>query len=181
MRKVLILMTVPLLVLGLAACGSSSSDTSSGSTDSSAKSAASTEKLTGKVNDKGTSDVSGKSDATLEIETDDFYFKPTYVQAKPGQQIKVELHNEGKATHTFTVSSLGIDTQLAPDAKKDVTVTVPDQAGLVEFHCTFHGSMGMRGAFVVGSGGSGAAGTGGGGAGSSSTTSTSTKSGGYGY
>jgi plastocyanin len=120
--------------------------------------------------------VSGKVNAKLEVETDDFYFKPTYVRGEPGQTITVELHNEGAAKHTFTVAALGIDVQLAPDAKEDVTVTLPDQAGLVEFHCNFHSSMGMRGAFVVGGGGA-ATGAGSG----SSTTSTTTDGSGSGY
>ena len=180
MRKVLMLVTVPLIALGLAACGSSGSSDSTGTT---AKSAPSTAKLTGKVTDKGTTDVSGKTDAKVEVEADDFYFKPSYVTAKPGQKIAVALHNEGKADHTFTISSLGIDTQLSPGATKNVTVTVPDQAGPVEFHCSFHGSMGMRGAFVV-VGGSASGATGAGGATSSSSSTTSTTSGGgggYGY
>jgi plastocyanin len=149
-RKLLPLLTIPLLVMALAACGSDSS-TSSSSTTTTADSGASAT-LTGKVNTKSTADVRGKTNAKLEIEADDFYFKPTYVQGKPGQKITVELHNEGAAKHTFSVSALGIDVTLAPDAKQDVTVTLPEQAGLVEFHCNFHSGMGMRGAFVVGTG-----------------------------
>jgi plastocyanin len=177
-RKVMLLLTVPVLAMGLAACGSSGSS-SSGSSSTSATSGGggATATLTGKVTSKGTKDVSGTTNAKLEVEADDYYFEPTYVKAKPGQTITVELHNEGKANHTFTVSALGINVQLAPDAKKDVTVTVPKQAGLVEFHCNFHSGMGMRGAFVVGTGGTGAAGSGSG----SSTTSTTTKSSGSGY
>jgi plastocyanin len=150
MRKLLPLLTIPLLVMALAACGSDSS-TSSGDSSSTTESGASAT-LTGKVNTKSTADVSGKADAELEVEADDFYFKPTYVRGKPGQTITVELHNEGAAKHTFTVSALDVDVPLAPDAKQDVTVTLPDQAGLVEFHCDFHSAMGMRGAFVVGTG-----------------------------
>ncbi len=174
MRKLMLVLTVPMLAIGLAACGSSSS-TSSGDATTTTKAGA-TATLSGKVNTKNTVDISGKTDAKLEVEADDFYFKPTYVKGAPGQKITVELHNEGSATHTFTVSALGIDETLAPDAKKDVTVTLPDQAGLVEYHCNFHAAMGMRGAFVVGTGGATGAGTG-----SSSTTSTTTKSSGSSY
>jgi plastocyanin len=150
-RKVIIGVTTALLAIGLVACGSSGSDSSSTSTTKAAASGggSSTQKLSGKVTDKGTKSVVGKTDASLELEADDFYFNPTYIKVSPGQKVKLELKNEGSATHTFTASQLGVDDQLAPDASKTVTVTAPMTAGLTEFHCNFHSSMGMRGAFVV--------------------------------
>jgi plastocyanin len=148
-RKVTIGVTTVLLAIGLVACGSDSSDSSSTSTTKAAGGGTATEKLTGKVNDKGTKSVVGKSDAELELEADDFYFKPTYIKVSPGQKVKVEIENEGEATHTFTSSDLGVDDDLSPGAKKTVTVTAPMTAGLTEFHCNFHSGMGMRGALVV--------------------------------
>ena len=105
------------------ACGSDSSDSSSTSTTKAAASGggSTTEKLTGKVNDKGTKSVVGKSDAELELEADDFYFEPTYIKVSPGQKVELEMKNEGDATHTFTSSDLGVDDELAPGAKKTVT------------------------------------------------------------
>ncbi len=151
MRKVTIGVTTALLAIGLVACGSDSSDSLSTSTSKAAASGggSTTEKLTGKVNDKGTKSVVGKSDAELELEADDFYFEPTYIKVSPGQKVKLEVKNEGSATHTFTSSDLSVNDELAPDASKTVTVTAPMTAGLTEFHCNFHSSMGMRGAFVV--------------------------------
>ena len=146
MRKLTIGVTTALLAIGLVACGSDSSDTSSTST-SKAAAGSSTEKLSGKVNDKGSKSIVGQDE--LELEADDFYFEPTYVTVSPGQKVKVEIENEGDATHTFTSTELGVDDQLSPGAKKTVTVTAPTTAGLAEFHCTFHSGMGMRGAFVV--------------------------------
>lgn len=139
-------MAVVPLALGLVACGSSSSSGSDSST-SKASSSGGADKLSGKVNDKGTKSVTGKTQ--LEVEMDDFYFNPTYIKASPGQKVKVELNNEGSATHTFTSSALGVDQEVAPGTKKTISVTVPDTAGLTEFHCNFHSSMGMRGAFIV--------------------------------
>lgn len=178
MRKVTTVMVAVLLAGGLAACGSSSDDSSSskaasgGSSSSTSTTTLPGALLSGKVNDKGTKDVASKGTTDLGLEADDFYFEPTYVKAAPGQRITIELENEGKATHTFTSSALGIDTTLAPDAKREVTVTMPMAAGLVEFHCNFHAAMGMRGAFVVGTGAGAATGTSSS-SGSSSTTSTS--------
>jgi plastocyanin len=86
----------------------------------------------------------------LEVELDNFYFGPTVIQATAGQAFKVELANEGSAPHTFTIDSLGIDVQVAPDAKAEVTITAPSAAGTVSFYCRFHrSSASMQGALVV--------------------------------
>ena len=150
MRKVTIGVTPALLAIGLVACGSDSSDSTSTTTKAAAPGGGSTtQKLSGKVNDKGTKSVVGKTDAELELEADDFYFEPTYIKVSPGQKVKLEVKNEGSATHTFTSSQLSVDDQLSPGTSKTVTVTAPMTAGVTEFHCNFHSSMGMRGAFVV--------------------------------
>jgi plastocyanin len=94
----------------------------------------------------------GTADAEdgMELELDDFYFGPTVVEATPGQTFKVELFNEGAAPHTFTVDSMGIDEQLAPEQRMEITVTAPSAAGTVEFYCRFHRSSAqMQGALVV--------------------------------
>jgi plastocyanin len=141
-------------LVALGACGGSDSKSGSdgGTSSSGAKTSTAPVKLAGKVNDKGTKDVSGDGMAPkLEIEADDFYFSPTFVKVAPGATVTVELKNEGKAQHTFTVDG-GVDQQLAPGAKATVTVTAP-KSGSLQFHCDFHGAMGMQGAFFTGSGG----------------------------
>src|ERR1700741_662056 len=40
---------------------------------------------------------------TVQISIGDFYFKPEIVQLKAGQEVKVELVNEGKLEHEFMV------------------------------------------------------------------------------
>ncbi len=42
--------------------------------------------LNGKVNNKGSKDISAKAKASLELEAGDFYFKPTFVKVKPGEK-----------------------------------------------------------------------------------------------
>ena len=136
MRKSKTTVMVALLaatVLLLGACSSSSSKGSSGGKPT----------LPGKVNDKGTKTASG----SIEVEIDDFYFNPTFINAKAGSTLKLELSNEGKATHTFTSAALGVDKTLAPDTKATVTITVPT-SGFAQFHCNFHVSQGMQGAVV---------------------------------
>jgi plastocyanin len=109
--------------------------------------------LDGKVNNKGTKDISKKKAAKLEIEADDFYFSPTFVKVQPGEKVTIELKNEGSATHTFTSDALNIDQQLSSGKSKKVKVTVPSSGTAFQFHCDFHESMGMQGAFFTKAGG----------------------------
>ena len=139
MRRVLVLGIVAVLAMSvLAACGGDD-DSSSGS------GSGNTPKLSGSVNDKGTKTVSGSS---IEVEADDFYFKPTFVDAKPGTKLTIELHNEGKNTHTFTIDSASVDKQLAAGEKANVQVTVPS-SGNLNFYCRFHRGSGMQGEIVA--------------------------------
>jgi plastocyanin len=147
-------------VLGLgvvplvAGCGSSSS--SSSSTESSSSGGGKKTIAGVQANDHGTKTAS--SSGKTEVELDDFYFKPTVLQGKPGEQVKLELKNEGKAEHTFTIDSQGIDQDLQPGDEAEVTVTIP-KSGAVSFYCKFHKSSGMAGGLEVSGGSSGGGGT----------------------
>jgi hypothetical protein len=68
--------------------------------------------LSGSVNDHGTGTVEG--DDEIDLEADDFYFSPTFIQATPGQTVRVEIDNEGGATHTFTSDELQVDGRSLP-------------------------------------------------------------------
>ena len=159
----------------LAACGSSSSDSSSdGGGSGSGSSSKAPVALSGKVNDKGTEDVSGDgATAKVEMELDDNYYSPTFIKAAPGATVTVELENEGSSPHTFTLDDGDVDTEVAPGKKAEVNVTIPE-TGTLRFSCNFHGSMGMQGAFYTGAGGSSGAGSSDG-----STTTDAPSTGGY--
>jgi plastocyanin len=103
----------------------------------------------GKVNVKGTKDISGKRSASVELEADDYYFEPTFLKVRPGEKVRIELKNEGDMTHTFTSDGLSIDHTVAPGKSAKYTVTVPSDGTAFEFHCSFHGDMGMKGAFYT--------------------------------
>jgi plastocyanin len=100
--------------------------------------------LAGQTNDHGTQPAKDG----LAVEADDFYFGPTFIQAKAGQVFTIEVENEGKVPHTFTSSALGVDEQLAPGAKTTIKLTAP-ASGSTEFHCRFHQGRGMQGAVVI--------------------------------
>ncbi len=145
MRRFLTVLTV--LCLLLAACGKS--DKKKDESGSSKKGTSATAKqagLKGKVNDHGTKTVA--DGATVEVELDDDYFGPTFIKAKAGAHITLEIKNEGKLKHTFTMDKPKVDEELAPDASKKVSITVPSGAA-APFHCRFHQDAGMQGALVT--------------------------------
>ena len=121
------------------------------------------------ANDHGTKTVS----SSAEVEMDDYYFKPTVIEGKPGSTVTLELKNEGTIEHNLSIAAQSIDMNVQPGSSAKVTVTIP-KSGALSFYCKFHKSMGMAGALEA-SGSGGMTGTGGG----TSTDTTTTK--GYGY
>ena len=103
--------------------------------------------LAGKVNRHGTKTV--RNGDTVDLEADTFYFGPTFSQGPAGAKITVNLGNEGKSTHTFTIDAQNVNQQLGPDAKARVTVTIPS-SGSVAYYCNFHHDQSMQGARIVG-------------------------------
>ena len=136
MRRLCVVLAVVALVA--TACGSSGDKEASGGNPPVS--------LAGTTTNHGTKTASD----SMEIEIDDFYFGPTFINAKPGEKITIELKNEGKAVHTFTSTDLGnVDEQLAAGTSKKITVTAP-QSGQALFFCRFHQSQGMQGAIFIG-------------------------------
>jgi len=99
--------------------------------------------LPGTVN-KG--ELGDATSGSIAVELEDFYIGPAFIKATPGATVTVHLKNTGATDHTFTSEALGVDKQLAAGASEDITVTMPS-AGATEFHCHFHQSQGMQGAF----------------------------------
>jgi plastocyanin len=139
------------LSLVAAACGDSS-DTQ-GQPSPSEPSATETEEEGGTItigsdtaNDHGSEDVSGESQLALEL--DDFYFEPTVLQGEAGQELSLELENEGDALHNFTIEDQGIDQDVEAGQSAEVEVTFPD-SGFVVFFCEYHRGQGMVGSLEV--------------------------------
>ena len=160
MRKFCCLVApVVAVVLVLASCGDndgadvreSGAESGSGSESGSASGTASGQppvSLEGTVSDHGVGEIANDE---LELELDDNYFAPTFARGTPGEEVTVELVNEGNVTHTFTSDSLGVDEELSGGDSSSVTITLPEE-GAVEFHCRFHEGQGMKGAFFFNEG-----------------------------
>src|SRR3954453_17868167 len=165
MRKIMVLLAVVGIVM--AGCGSSDKKTTAGAGSSSGSTSKAPVALPGKTNDEG--DRGDATSGTLEVELEDFYINPTFTKAKPGAKVKLSLKNTGSTPHTFTSTALGVDETLQPGASKDVDVTMP-ASGATEYHCRFHQSSGMQGAFFFNEGDAVAAGGGPGASGSSESS-----------
>lgn len=92
--------------------------------------------------DHGTKDVRRQS--KVEIEADNYYFKPTFLRGNPGQKLTVVIENEQATLHNFFVPALGVDKQLPPNSKVEVQLTFPD-SGVLTFTCKYHAALGMNG------------------------------------
>lgn len=93
------------------------------------------------VNDKGIQEVSNGD--TIEVEQDDFYFKPTYIVGNPGDEFTVTIKNEGDFPHTFTIDD-EVDEVVNPGDETEVTLTIPS-GDPTAFYCRFHRDSGMGG------------------------------------
>ena len=149
-RVAVLLLTMGLVAGACSKSNNSSSSSGGSTTPASSPSATASESEGGQItingdnaNDHGTKDVSGMT--TVEVEMDDFYFDPTILKGTAGQQITLELKNEGSALHNFTQTDQGLDQDVQPDGTQEVTVTFP-QSGQLEFFCKYHKGSGMVGA-----------------------------------
>jgi plastocyanin len=142
LRQLPMLAAVLAMVLALAACGGSgkSNESKEGTTMTIGGQA---------VESHGTKDVSGET-GKVEVEMYDKYFEPTVLKGTPGQKVTMELKNEGKVAHTFTVTEQSVDQEIQPGDEAEADVTFPE-SGELTFICKFHESSGMVGALEASS------------------------------
>ena len=148
MKRGVVIVAGCVLLLAAAGCGSSSSSSSGGTTTEESGGGGGGQKTIAgvKANDHGTKAV--EDNGKTEVELDDFYFKPTVLEGKPGQTVTLELKNEGQTEHTFSIDSQNVEQDLGPGEEAEVDVTIP-KSGVVSFYCKFHKSSGMAGALAV--------------------------------
>lgn len=143
-----------MLALALTACGSGgggSSEASSGSPSATSVLSATSSSdcqtragLTGQVTDHGTQQASS---TTIDLAAGDFFFQPTCIVVAAGGTLAVTITNDGQALHNFSITSLGIDQDVAAGQTISVQVSF-DGTGPLPFFCKYHVASGMLGAFV---------------------------------
>jgi plastocyanin len=142
-------LVVPALaMLAIAGCGGGNDKKDNATKSTSTQKTTSTNGQT--INSKGTKNVSGAKN--VELEMDDFYFKPTVLKGTPGQKLGIELKNEGKVEHNLTITNQQIDKDVPAGGKAKVSITFP-KSGTLSFFCKYHQAQGMRGSLQAGAGG----------------------------
>src|SRR6476660_962902 len=126
-----VVITALSLLFVAAGCGGSSSSSSNES-----EGTTSTTIMGTQTESHGTKDVSTAS-GKVELEMYDNYFEPTVLKGKPGQMVELELKNQGKVAHTFTLSEQSVDKEIQPGDETETQVTFP-QSGELKFVCKFH-------------------------------------------
>lgn len=106
----------------------------------------------------GEEDVTGRSEATVEVSTtsrNGVVFSPTVLIGSPGQTIALTIQNPDRRgtenqQHNFNIDELGISHVEVPFGEQQVvTVTFPDSGGL-RFYCAYHVRFGQQGEMLVG-------------------------------
>lgn len=86
-------------------------------------------------------------------------FNQTEIQVPKGAQVTVIMKSEG-ASHTFTINDerittlegKAVDLEVNQNQIANVTFVVPNEDTEIEFICTFHVAIGMKGKIIVGEG-----------------------------
>ncbi len=140
MRKGILAIGLVLLALGLvaAACGGGEEE----KTTSQSPGATSAPRTTAPA--QATTAPAG----ALSVAQLDFRFDPDKLTAQAGKAVTVNVTNNGRVSHTFTITELNADKVLSPGEKATVTFT-PSKAGTFAYFCRFHRSSGMEGTLQV--------------------------------
>jgi plastocyanin len=76
------------------------------------------------------------SGASVALEADNYYFKPTEISLTAGKQATIEVKNAGNVEHNLTVEGLGVTKDIEPGKSQKVPVTAA--AGTYPFRCQYH-------------------------------------------
>jgi plastocyanin len=107
--------------------------------------------LTGTVVDTANVDETSKGASfALTIEAHDNYFAPTFIKAVPGATVALTVRNDGQSPHTFTIAGTEVNIVLSSPGQTGTAVVKLPTNGSLAFHCTYHLTLGMQGAFYVG-------------------------------
>ncbi|MGH2735463.1 MAG: cupredoxin domain-containing protein [Actinomycetota bacterium] len=122
-----LLVALALALVVFAACGGDDDETSGG-------------------NGGGGGDGGGGGGTTLELSAVDNNFEPTELSAAAGEEVTVEVTNDGSNPHTFSSEDGGFDSgTVDPGSSASVSFTMPDAE--TEFVCNVHGAA-MSGTLV---------------------------------
>ncbi len=89
--------------------------------------------------------------SVFEVSGTEFAFRPDALAAAPGDEITIRLTNDGSILHNLEI--LGTVVEAAPGQTAEITVTLPDTPGDIDFWCNIagHREAGMEGVLTLSS------------------------------
>lgn len=79
-------------------------------------------------------------DGATRIAADDSFFRPQSLELPAGENVTLEIANEGGIPHDFSIDEVDISTGvIEPGGVRTITFEVPD--GTTRFVCKLHGGM----------------------------------------
>jgi len=108
----------------------------------------------GDANDQGYEDHRGESAVTIEVGAggDGLAFGPTLVWVDEGTEVTWEWTGEGGAHNVVANSGAEFNSGSAVDNEGETFTQTIEEGGMVEYYCSPHESLGMKGAVAVGEG-----------------------------
>jgi uncharacterized cupredoxin-like copper-binding protein len=108
------------------------------------------------------------ANGVLALHAAEWRYQPSRIVLHQGEQVRIELHNDGKIIHNFKIDNLKVDVAesnstgplsahtgelfVGADAGKAGTlVFTPKETGTFTFYCTVpqHRQLGMKGTLIV--------------------------------
>jgi plastocyanin len=83
----------------------------------------------------------------FQLAASDFKWDQTSLEMQAGTEVKVEVSNQGQATHSFTFEEASADQDIAAGEDATITFTAPT-AGSYQFLCKYHPTA-MKGSVTV--------------------------------
>lgn len=90
------------------------------------------------------------NDVTIAVHGGSFYFTPSEIRVKKGDNVKVVFTNDG-GVHSFLLDAFGVKMDPIKLGETKIVVFVADKAGTFEYYCGVgeHRQMGQKGTLIV--------------------------------
>jgi plastocyanin len=94
--------------------------------------------------------AASNADMTV-VMKDTMQFEPETITLAPGEQITINLENDGSIKHNFSIDESDVDESLDPKKAADISFTAPSEAGEYKIYCDVpgHEQAGMVGTLIV--------------------------------
>ncbi len=77
---------------------------------------------------------------TIAVEMGDFFFNPETIEVVAGQEVVLQVRNNGKYPHTLTIEGSDVDLALSPGEEGEARLLIT-QPGDYRLYCRYHAQM----------------------------------------